>query len=213
MKQVYDQTWQMFVRLMHYTNRRPDFQPYMTLCCIDDFIMQHRLRSIADWGCGENNHKIVYDIGHMVGIDRTLEADIYGYPKDVWDQIPQSQAILAVNSMHFSTDVYSYVARAFDEKLEDGGEIFVTINNTGHANAQLWADPERWKEIGQLEYYWNVIDHEEQMKEELREFLFSDHMIINKKTTEELEAMHLNTVQQTMVHDPWHGVVRVRLKK
>lgn len=212
MKRVYNQTWQMFLRLMHYTNRRPDYQPYFTIKMIDDFLNDWSPADTIDWGCGENNHKLLYG-NHIIGIDRTIEADIYGYPKDVWKQIPKAKAILAVNSMHFSLDVYGDVERAMDEKLQDGGEILLTLNNTGHASAQNWADPERWKAIGTLVDYWNINDHRELLEKEVETHVRGDHMILGMKDEETADKIILNTIQQTMVHDPWHGVVRVRLQK
>jgi hypothetical protein len=213
MIQVYDQTWQFYLRMMQYTARRRDFMPYCTLHSIDSFMQQVQDSHALDWGCGENNHKLVYNTPAMLGIDRTPEADIYGYPDQVWSVIPRSDRILAINSVHFNKSVYDAVARIMDEKLNVGGTMFFTVNDTGHSKARLWANPDLWAELGTVEYYWHIDDHRAQMEQDLKTHLYDDQIARLNSSAASLIDMYTRVVQQTITHDPFHGLLRVQIRK
>lgn len=209
--QTYNQTWEMYVRMMRYTTRRADFMPYCTLKLIDSFIRFNHLKTFIDWGCGENNHKIVYECNHMIGIDRTCESDIYGYPTDVWDDIPIVDTIIAINSIHFSTNVFDTVEQIVDKKLNHGGEILFTINNTGHAKAEKYASIDKWSRIGTVRHYWFTPDHEDDLVNNLGDYLREDQIFNNKKL-DWTDAFN-QTYAKTIKEDPFHGLLRVRLQK
>lgn len=217
MIQAYDHTWQFYLRMMQYTARRRDFMPYCTLWPIHAFMTEVKHREgvyhSLDWGCGENNHKLVYDTPFMIGIDRTPEADIYGYPDEVWDRIPRSDHILAINSVHFNKNVYEAVDRIMDEKLTTGGSIFFTVNDTGHAKARTWANRARWEELGTVEYYWHKDDHRTQLEQDLKTHLFDDPIARLNSSAASLIDMYTRVVQQTIQQDPFHGLLRIQIRK
>lgn len=213
MIQTYEQTWQFYLRMMHYTSRRADFMPYCTLEPIHNFIQRRKLYSFIDWGCGENNHKLAYDIGHMVGIDRTPEANIYGYPDDVWERIEPVDSILAINSVHFNLNVYDAVERIIEHKLKDDGEIFFTINNTGHAKARDWSDIDKWRQMGTVNYYWHMDEHKDEIEKDLAEHLYHDPISLLSPGPTDGADMYSHTCQRTIMQDPFHGLLRVCIKK
>lgn len=213
MIQVYDHTWQFYLRMMHSTTRRRDFMPYCTLRPIDNFMRHIGQDTALDWGCGENNHKLVYQATGMVGVDRTPEADIYGYPDSVWDQIPVSNYILAINSVHFNKNVYDAVARIMDEKLTPGGSIFFTVNDTGHNKARTWGNTDLWAQLGTVEYYWHMDDHRVRLEQELKTHLYDDPIARLNSSAASLIDMYTRVVQQTIQQDPFHGLLRVGIRK
>jgi len=198
---------------MQYTSRRPDFLPYCTLKPIHDFIEQNKEQVTLDWGCGENNHKLVYGCDKWIGIDRTLEADIYGFPRDVWNTIPQSTAILAINSVHFSPNVYDEVERIITDKLVDGGAMFFTINDTGHAKAALYSDIDKWKKLGTVDYFWYIDDHREQLENDLADHLYDDPTADMKLGATDMSDMYHHVHNLTIKQDPFHGLLRVKITK
>lgn len=213
MKQTYNHTWQFYLRMMHLTNRRADFQPYFILKSVDDFIMSSST-DLLDWGCGENNLKLIYPHRRIIGIDKTIEADIYGYPDTVWNDIPHVDSIVAINSIHFNKDVYAAAERIMDQKMPNGGKMFLTINNTGHAPATEWADSKRWEMIGNLTYFWFAYDHQEELKNDLRDYLFNDQLLAGKQLSDtKMEDLYNNAVAQTILNDPWYGVLRIGLER
>ena len=216
MRQAYEHTWQFYIRLNHFSTRRADFLPYLVLKKVDEFLVERQERKILDWGCGENNLKLAYPDCDIHGIDQTHEADTYGYPFECFDDF-ECDDIIAVNSIHFTDEknLVSDVERIVNEKLQENGSIFFTINNTGNFKAEKFADQEIWRRLGKLHYYWFMGDHEKAVMEDIENYLTNDQICNyrNRQGILSIKEVIMDTINQTVRQDPFFGLLRIHLKK
>ena len=79
--------------------------------------------------------------------------------------------------------------------------------------AREWADSERWKTMGELTYYWHMDDHREQIETDLADHLYNDSISARKLGPTDMSDMYNRVHQQTIMQDPFHGLLRICIRK
>ena len=105
MRFAYDDSWQIeWAEKLHNnvaTGRK--YTPcFNTIKMLDNFIHSiPKNERILDIGCGYNQVKIWYPEWNIYGVDKTLEADMYGFSEDIDYNSMHYKHALAINSIHF----------------------------------------------------------------------------------------------------------------
>ena len=201
MIQLYDETWQYIVRLRH-TARRSEFMPFCTIKPLYSFITEcHDWYDILDIGCGENNLKLFFK--NIVGMDRTNEADIFGWQYDkAWEKLPEYRYGIAVNSLHWN-DIEKNIKQA----LNKCSRMYISLNE--NQNIDEWKNENRWKKLGNVEYFWH--GQKEQTKQDISQYLKNDQ-IYSKTHLDKLEIDTNVIYNEAVLKDPYFGVIRVVLE-
>lgn len=200
MIRAYKDTWQFYVRLMGFTTRRGDYVPYFINSTLQDFLNETS-DPVLDMGCGENNLKLFYPNIH--GVDRTLEADTYSFVgEQPFLDLPKYKYGVAVNSIHWG-DIHSNI----DLVLQKCKRVWISLNE--NHPIEDFKLIETWKQHGEVEYFWH--GQKPETKELIREHLDNDHMYhyIAKRDGRTLDADVETVYNNTVINDPYFGVVRV----
>ena len=224
MIQAYDQTWQLALRVQGHTSRQEYVRPLCIIRSLHDFLLSiPNDELIYDFGCGDNNLKLFYGTFHnknIIGIDTTIEADIYNLIPTQFDELRQAQwyheldsvnYITAINSMHFGK-----IERNLDivmRKLKPGGKLYFTANDFDHL--EHWRHEKNWSDIGNVKYFWCGLDQLKEQKDKLIEAINNDKHTryraeIKKKSIDEIIDKLYN---KTIENDHWFGVLRVIIEK
>jgi len=224
MIQLYNETWEILIRLFEVTNRRQDFTPYCIIKSLHDFILSiPKKELIYDLGCGENNLKLCYNAFYnkqIIGIDRTPEADIFSFfDEDTWNKLNPVNYIIAVNSIHFASNQDQLIKNIIHviKKLKPGGKLFFTLNDLTHLDnlqyKQNWVD----LGIGSIEYFWCELPNADLLKLHIKEYLTNDHYLkpYFAGLREEFDIdQKVNKIYNSgVIIDPYYGVVRCIIKK
>lgn len=203
MIKTYEETWQFYIRQLHMTVRRGEFVPYFVNKSLYDFV-SNATDKILDIGCGENNLKLFFP-EKMHGMDRTLEADTFGFIEDVaFSSLPNFNYGIAVNSLHWN-DIHKNVSLA-TKKCK---KIWISLNENQPIDE--WKTIDNWKQYGNVEYFWH--GQKENTKQEIKNFLQNDHLyphFLNQRNTTIENDVEL-VYNTTVLKDPYYGVVRVVL--
>lgn len=205
MIRAYDETWQMYVRLTELTCRRPDVKPLMINKTLLDFLEDNKSRSILDMGCGENNLSMYYPNIH--GLDRTIEADTYGFVSDiVFDLLPEFECGIAVNSLHWG-DIESNIERSMSKCKT----MWISLNENHPIDEFKSVD--KWKNYGNVEYFWH--GQKQETRSQIKHHLDNDHLYhyLAKQHNRSLDQDTDAVFQNTVMNDPFYGVVRVILSR
>jgi SAM-dependent methyltransferase len=220
MIQVYDQTWQLCLRISGHTSRQEYVKPFCVIKSLHDFLLSiPKDELIYDVGCGDNNLKLFYSTFHnknIIGIDKTPEPDIYNHvpinavysQRIQWDQLNSVNYITAINSMHFDN-----IEKNLDiimEKLKPGGKFYFTANDFNQLDR--WRHKENWSDIGNVKYFWCGLDYLKEQKNKLTEYIKNDEYISLMKTSEHEEIIN-NIYDQAIKYDQYFGVLRVIIEK
>jgi len=203
MLQSYDETWKYVVRLERNTPRRGEFIPYCIIDTLYNFLKSCGSESsIIDIGCGENNNKLFFP--NIVGIDRTLEADIYAWQHDdAWKKLPQFDFGIAVNSLHWND-----IGLNIKEALNKCNKLYITLNE--NQDISEWKHRSTWESYGNVEYFWH--GQKEETKEIIREYLKNDQLY-SWRSIDNLDDDVDNIFNKSVKMDPFFGVVRVIISK
>lgn len=225
MIQVYDQTWQLCLRIFGHTSRLPYLKPLCVIRSLHDFLLSiPNDELIYDLGCGDNNLKLFYNTFHnknIIGIDKSPEADIHNHvPSHVsvdnnenlqqiwWKQLDPVNYITAINSIHFGN-----IGKNLDvvmKKLKPGGKLYVTVNDFDQLDS--WRQEKNWSEVGNVKYFWCGLDSLKEQKDELTKYIKNDEYVSLTKTSEH-ETIIKDIYDQAIRFDYYYGVLRVILEK
>ena len=220
MIQVYDQTWQLCLRIFGHTSRQEYVKPFCVIRSLHDFLLSiPNNELIYDLGCGDNNLKLFYNTfrsKNIIGIDKTPEADIYNHvpindaylQRVWWKQLNSVNYITAINSMHFDN-----IGKNLDiimEKLKPGGKLYFTANNFNQLD--FWRHKENWSNIGNVKYFWCGLDYLKEQKDKLTEYIENDEYVSLMKTSEHKKIIN-NIYEQAIKYDLYFGILRVIMEK
>jgi len=130
---VYDETWQIVLSDIQQENPqygRKSVPFFKTLKFVDDFIKSIPTdECILDMGCGLNLFKIHYPEWNIYGIDKTLEADQWGYLEEVDLNSLDYKHAMAINSIHFEEKdkILDRINKIYNG-LPLGGYFMFTLN-------------------------------------------------------------------------------------
>ena len=125
---TYEDTWQILVSNLI---RPADTPRLQTLKVIDDFVRQTKLRDrILDVGCGNNLYKSYYPDWDIYGVDKTFEADTFGFVEDFDLTKFGAKKIIAINSLGYGEpeDVERKILQVYGS-LPINGKVLITLNN------------------------------------------------------------------------------------
>lgn len=203
MIKTYDDTWHFYCRQLQLTVRRGDFVPYFVNRSLYNFLSDATSK-VLDIGCGENNLKLFFP-EKIHGIDRTIEADTFGFIEDdSFRSLPNFEYGIAVNSLHWN-DIHTNISVATSKCKK----IWISLNE--NQPLDQWKNIDTWKQYGNVEYFWH--GQKEETKTDIKNFLKSDHLYPymslqrNRNLDEDVETIYNNTV----LKDPYYGVIRVIL--
>ena len=197
---IYNETWKFLVRQFGYTARHPQIQPFYMIDTLNDFI-QSCDDTILDIGCGDFNLKWAYPDKKWYGIDKTIEADAWGYPgEDAWDELEHYKYGVAINSIH-----HGDIERNLVTALEKVDKLYVTINDNHDIN--VWKFQDHWDKFGKVEYFWH--GQKSTTIQEMAGYMQNDTLYQHrfKQDTSIDDIKHVSN--NGILNDPYYGVVRV----
>lgn len=195
---IYDETWKFLVRQFGLTARHTQFNPFYIIDTLDVFI-QSADDTILDIGCGDFNLKCAYPHKKWIGVDKTLEADIWGYPSEGalhWTH--KFKYGVAINSLH-----HGNIKKNIEIATKHVNNLYVTLNEV--KNIDEWKDKTYWEQFGKVKMFWH--GQKSETVQQMTEYVQNDSMYASRW---EPEQEHVNHVAQNGIHtDPYYGVVRV----
>jgi len=197
---IYNETWKFLVKQFGYTSRHPQINPFYMIDTLHDFI-QSCDDTILDIGCGDFNLKWAYPDKKWYGIDKTIEADAWGYPgEEAWNELEHYKYGVAINSIHHG-DLESNLIAA----LEKVDKLYVTINE--NKDIDVWKFQEYWSRFGKVEYFWH--GQKSTTIQQMSAYMQNDTMY-KDRFKQDISLDHIKHVSNNgILKDPYYGVVRV----
>ena len=216
-RHVYDESWQIclsdHLQALPIGGRKCG-QFFKTIPLLNDFILDTpEDQTILDVGCGYNLNKIYYPERQIHGIDKTLEADTYGWLEEVDLTQIDFQHAIAINSIHAGhCDVVLGRIRQVYNALPVGARFLFTVNNLGEVNGFRSLRDYAWDQEFDVEYkYIRTQESKQQMREQALQIM--EGIVTNP----EAKPLEIDEILEQLWHfiekDNYYGLLRVIIKK